>query len=121
MEKLAFFMQIFRKKNENLNIERITKILINSNQQNGRSDLMEIEILKDTKEALSLYKNASVLNFNGVNLDSSFSLENGVFIGPEGGFSKNEEALFKDRKIFKFEDNIILKSQTATIAISAKI
>ncbi|GAX87695.1 16S rRNA (uracil1498-N3)-methyltransferase [Lebetimonas natsushimae] len=115
--KITFVYCDFSQRNFKLKIDRIKKILINSCQQCGRSDLMEIEILNSSKEFFEKYKNFSVLNFNGKKIDSA-DITQPVLIGPEGGFSESEEEKFTE--IYKLE-GFILRSESAACAISAKI
>lgn len=117
--KLTLFYADFSQKNFNPNLERLEKILIASCEQCGRSDLLNIEILSSTKEVLKSYPNALILDFGGNILESGakISLQNGVVIGAEGGFSQDERELFKAHRIYSFATPFVLKSQTAAIAI----
>jgi 16S rRNA (uracil1498-N3)-methyltransferase len=117
VSKITFVYCDFSQRNFKLKFDRIKKILINSSQQCGRSNLMEIEILNSSKEFFGKYKNFSVLNFNGKEIASN-DLTLPVLIGPEGGFSANEEKKFNE--IYKLK-GFILRSESATCAISAKI
>jgi 16S rRNA (uracil1498-N3)-methyltransferase len=115
--KISFVYCDFSQRNFKLKLDRIEKILINSCQQCGRSDLMEIEIINSSKEFFKKYENFSVLNFNGKEIASN-DITLPVLIGPEGGFSANEENKFKE--IYKLK-GFILRSESAACAISAKI
>jgi 16S rRNA (uracil1498-N3)-methyltransferase len=117
VRKISFVYCDFSQRNFKLKLDRIKKILINSCQQCGRSDLMEIEIINSSKEFFEKYKNFSVLNFNGKEIHSS-NITHPVLIGPEGGFSKEEEKKFDE--IYKLK-GFILRSESAACAISAKI
>lgn len=117
VRKISFVYCDFSQKNFKLKLDRIKKILINSCQQCGRSDLMEIEIINSSKEFFEKYKNFSVLNFNGKEIHSS-NITHPVLIGPEGGFSKEEEKKFDE--IYKLK-GFILRSESSACAISAKI
>lgn len=117
--KLTLFYADFSQKNFKPNLERLQKILISSCEQCGRSDLLNIEILSSTKEVLKSYSDALVLDFGGEILESGakISLQNGVIIGAEGGFSQDERELFKAHRIYSFATPFILKSQTAAISV----
>jgi 16S rRNA (uracil1498-N3)-methyltransferase len=117
VSKITFVYCDFSQKNFKIKIDRIKKILINSSQQCGRSDLMEIEIINSSKEFFEKYKDFSVLNFNGKEITSN-KITLPVLIGPEGGFSEKEEEKFKE--IYKLK-GFILRSESAACAISAKI
>jgi 16S rRNA (uracil1498-N3)-methyltransferase len=117
VSKISFIYCDFSQRNFKLKPDRIEKILINSSQQCGRSDLMEIEVLNSSKEFFEKYKNFSVLNFNGKEITSD-KITQPVLIGPEGGFSKEEEKKFNE--IYKLK-GFILRSESAACAVSAKI
>jgi 16S rRNA (uracil1498-N3)-methyltransferase len=117
ISKITFIYCDYSQRNFKLKLERIEKILINSCQQCGRSDLMKIEIINSSKEFFEKYKNFSTLNFNGKEITSN-KITLPVLIGPEGGFSENEEKNFKE--IYKLK-GFILRSESAACAISAKI
>ena len=117
VSKITFVYCDFSQKNFKLKLERIEKILINSCQQCGRSNLIEIEILNSSKEFFEKYKNFSVLDFNGKKIESN-NISLPILIGPEGGFSKKEKENFKE--IYKLE-GFILRSETAALSISSKI
>jgi RsmE family RNA methyltransferase len=57
---------------------------------------------------------------NGSEKSDFQEIEN-IIIGPEGGFSSNELELFKEEQIIGFKTDNVLKSETAAVAISAKI
>ncbi len=115
--KISFIYCDYSQKNFKLNLKRIEKILINSCQQCGRSDLMQIETVDSSKDFFEKYKKFSVLNFNGKEITST-DITQPVLIGPEGGFSKNEENNFNE--IYKLK-GFILRSESATCAIASKI
>jgi len=117
VSKISFVYCDFSQRNFKLKLERLEKILINSCQQCGRSDLMEIEILNSSNEFFTKYPDFYVLDFNGEKLTST-DCKFPFLIGAEGGFSEKERKNFK--KIYKLE-GFILRSETAAIATSAKI
>ncbi len=117
---LSLFYAVFSQSNQKPSLERLTKILIASCEQCGRTDKMHIEILSDTRQALKQYPNASVLDFTQRKLDSSISLADGVMIGPQGGFSQEEREMFANHQCYCFDTSLILKSQTAAISVLAK-
>jgi len=117
ISKISFIYCDFSQQNFKLKLQRIEKILINSCQQCGRSDLMKIEILNSSKEFFTKYPNFYALDFNGETLNTT-ECKYPFLIGPEGGFSEEERKNFK--KIYKLE-SFILRSETAAIATSSKI
>jgi len=117
VSKISFVYCDFSQKNFKLKFERLQKILINSSQQCGRSDMMEIEIINSSKEFFEKYKSFIAIDFNGEKFPCELNTHDPFLIGPEGGFSQNERNMFK--KVLKFE-SFILRSETAACALSAK-
>ncbi len=119
--KLILVFTHFSQRNFAPDFERLTRILINSCEQCGRANLMQIECFESTKDFANAYKNAIMLDFSGENSDfSEFDSENEIlFIGAEGGFTDDERSLFA-RKI-KLKSPYILRSQSAIISVAAKI
>ncbi|MGX2970916.1 16S rRNA (uracil(1498)-N(3))-methyltransferase [Helicobacter sp. T3_23-1059] len=126
LSKLSLFFSCFSQGGAKIDTERIKRILVESCEQCGRSNLCEVEILGDLDLALERYKEASVLDFGGEKLHSSVQtrgiLQNGIIIGAEGGFSNEEREVLKsqNRKIYGVESGLILRSTTATMAVLAK-
>lgn len=83
-------------------------------------------MLDDFHTALECYPHASVLDFGGEVLQTRAqaisALKEGVFIGAEGGFSSQERETFaaQNRKIYGVDSTLILRSQSAAMAILAK-
>lgn len=118
-----------RSEKKTINLERSREILKEASEQSGRTILPEIY------EPLSLEK--AVENLAGLSCafdpgGESFSTgvsekfkageRVSVFIGPEGGFSKKEIDLFKEKKIpvYSLGKNI-LRTETAAVAITANL
>jgi len=118
VSKITFVYCDYSQKNFKLKLDRLTKILINSSQQCGRSDLMEIEILNSSKEFFEKYPNFVALDFDGKLIKCPETFNKPVFIGPEGGFSEKERKFFKEKIRLKA---FILRSETAACAITSKI
>lgn len=124
--KLSLYFGTFSQGNTRLDSKRIERILIESCQQCGRSSLFQVEILDDFHSALECYKKASVLDFGGevfqTRAEAISALKDGIFIGTEGGFSPQEREVFaaQSRKIYGVESTLILRSQSAAMAMLAK-
>jgi 16S rRNA (uracil1498-N3)-methyltransferase len=118
VNKITFFYAKRSQKNYKIDIERINRIVINSSMQCGRDSMMDIEVLKDLDEFISHYPDSHMLNFSE-NKEIPESLST-IIVGPEGGFDDSEVALFEDR-VIGIKSHNILKSETATVAISSKI
>jgi len=117
VSKISFIYCDFSQKNFKLKLERIEKILINSSQQCGRSDLMQIEILNSSKEFFEKYPEFIAVDFDGKEIECK-KYNKPFLIGPEGGFSEKEREVFKEKVKLK---GFILRSESAACAVSAKI
>ncbi len=115
--KISFIYCDFSQRNFKLKLDRINTILINSCQQCGRSDLMEIEILSSSMDFFEKYPEFIALDFNGEKIECK-NYNKPFLIGPEGGFSEREKEHFK--KIVKLK-GFILRSQNATLALASKL
>ena len=115
--KISFIYCDFSQKNFKLRLDRIKTILINSCQQCGRSDLMDIEILSSSQKFFEKYPEFIALDFNGENIECK-NYNKPFLIGPEGGFSENEREYFKE--IVKLK-SFILRSESAVSSVAAKI
>jgi len=116
VSKISFIYCDFSQRNFKLKLDRIVKILINSCQQCGRSDLMEIEVLNSIKEFIKKY-DFIALDFDGEEIECK-EYNKSFLIGPEGGFSEEERNLFKEKIKLK---GFILRSESAACAIASKI
>jgi len=117
VSKISFIYCDYSQKNFKLKFDRILKILINSCQQCGRSDLMEIEILNSSQEFFKKYPEFIALDFDGEKIKCKEYTKT-FLIGPEGGFSEEERKFFKEK--IKLE-GFILRSESAACSIAAKI
>jgi len=120
VSKITFVYCDRSQKNFRLKFEKLNKILINSCQQCGRSRLMELEVLKDLNEILLRYDNIIIINFHKEKLNCADNIKRAL-IGPEGGFSVRENKMFQNLKTKGFDTDMILKSESAAISVSAKI
>lgn len=115
--KITLFYSDFSQKNEKINLDRLNKILINSSMQCGRLHLLDIEVLEDLKSVLTNYPNALAFDFDS-GLNIKFADLDSIIIGPEGGFSKHEKELLKNRS-FSISLKSIMKSITASVFIAS--
>ncbi len=105
-------------RNFKLDFKRLEKILINSSQQSGRDNLMNLNILNSLEEFIKIYPDAKILNFSKNQIKENIK---SIVIGCEGGFSSDEINLFNKEDIVGFKTSQILKSQTAVCAVASKI
>jgi len=121
VNKIVFIKCAYSQANFKIKKEKLTKILINSSQQCGRSSLMQLEFANSINDFLAKYPNSYLLNFSQNSLETNKSDIKEIVIGCEGGLSKDEIALFEPQKIVGFNTPLILKSESAAIGASAKI
>ncbi len=118
VDKITFVYCERSQNNFKLNFERMKEILINSSQQCGRFNIIELEEIKSLDEVLKKYQNISILDFGGERVWSDIYC---VLIGCEGGFSTQERERLKHYRKISFNSNFILKSETAAISFSSKL
>lgn len=107
-----------------LNLERARRILKESAEQSGRGILPSLYEPMALEEALSVYAFPYVaFDPEGVPRSGTpFETANplGVFIGPEGGWSEQELALFRDKNIPIISLGAqTLRAETAAIAVAS--
>ena len=104
-------------KNFKPDLKKIEKILINSSQQCGRYDLMEVELLPDLNETINRYGEFAYLDFGG---DPNLKDIDTILIGCEGGFSENERQTLNSHPKMGLKIKNILKSETAVLTLAIK-
>lgn len=114
-------------------VERWNKIVISATQQSGRGDLMEITEARDLQEVLKkfnqspsakglfAYEGQSTLSIKNAVKSSQTNMEEfWIFVGSEGGFSRNEVELFKSQGLEPVTlGDQVLRVETACIALLA--
>ena len=120
VEKITFIYCKRSQKSFKIDFKRLEKILLNSSQQSGRSQMMKLEMADDLEGFLEKYPQSKMLNFSE-NRFISNSEVNTIVIGCEGGFHEDEVALFKAENIVGFETPLVLKSESAACAVASKI
>jgi len=113
--KITFIDCDRSQRNFKIKMDRLHKILINSNQQCGRLEMMKIEFCENIDKFLENYPEAKVCDFGGKKIDGYFET---ALVGCEGGFSDRERALFKN--IIAFDTPLILRSESAVLAVASK-
>jgi len=117
VSKISFVYCEFSQKNFKIDMKRLKRILINSNEQCGRSSLMTIEVLKDLREFLTLYPQSKIVDFSENDIRKSERFDT-FLVGCEGGFSKSERELMDKKNIIGFDNPMILRSETAVLYAS---
>lgn len=118
--KLSFVYADYSQKNFQLNLDKYTRILINSSQQCGRSSLIQFDVFKSVDEFLKTYPASYMFNFSPTVLDEHLDIQT-IIIGCEGGFSKREVELFDSKKVVGVNSDLILRSETAITLVASKL
>jgi len=120
VERITFIYCKRSQKSFKLDFKRLGKMLLNSSQQSGRSEMMDLEMSESLENFLKEYPNAKMLNFSENNFISRASTDT-IVIGCEGGFHDDEVALFKEENIVGFDTSLVLKSESAVCAVASKV
>ena len=120
VDKITFFYCKRSQKSFTLDFKRLKKILLNSSQQSGRSQMMKLEQAEDLALFLDENPKAKMLNFSESNFIGRAKVET-IVIGCEGGFHEEEVALFKAENIVGFDTPLVLKSESAVCGVAGKI
>ena len=118
--KITFIYCKRSQKSFKVDFKRLEKILLNSSQQSGRSELMQLEMADDLETFLDKYPHSKMLNFSENNFISNEGVDT-IVIGCEGGFHEEEIALFDKNNIVGFDTPLVLKSESAACAVASKI
>ncbi len=118
--KISFIYCDRSQKNFTLDLGRMKRILVNSSQQCGRSEMMELEILGPTEEYLEKYPRSAILDFGGAPLPCEARIDS-ILVGCEGGFSEAERKLFENMTIYGVDTPLILRSESAVATIGARL
>jgi 16S rRNA (uracil1498-N3)-methyltransferase len=118
--KITFITCKRSQKNFKLDFERFNRILDTSSQQCGRSEIMSFDTCSCVKDFLQQYPKTAIFDFGGKDIENSEDIET-VLVGCEGGFSEDERKLFDTNRLFTFKTPMILRSETAVVAISNQI
>jgi 16S rRNA (uracil1498-N3)-methyltransferase len=122
VEKISFIYCKRSQKSFKIDAKRLEKILLNSSQQSGRSQMMELEILESLEEFISKYPESKMLNFSKNTLNSqNIDTLKTIVIGCEGGFHEEEVRLFTSKNILGFDTPLVLKSESAVCAVASKL
>ncbi len=119
-----------RSEKKNLNEDRLNKIIIEASEQCGRGDVAIVSPIISLSEALETIKdkdNSMVFQMGGIPFNDNKlqeklkdSLNISLFIGPEGGWTAEEELLFKEKGLTSVSlGNTVLRAETAAITACA--
>ena len=120
VDKITFIYCKRSQKSFKVDFTRLEKILLNSSQQSGRSEMMQLEMADDLESFLKVNPESKMLNFSENSVDSQEDIKT-IVIGCEGGFHTDEVALFKSENIVGFDTPLVLKSESAVCAVASKL
>jgi len=120
VEKITFIYCKRSQKSFKIDFKRLEKILLNSSQQSGRSEMMKLETAEDLETFLKENPTSKMLNFSENRLTSQANIDT-VVIGCEGGFHEDEAALFAPENIVGLDTPLVLKSESAVCAVASKV
>lgn len=118
--KITFIQCDRSQKSFKIDEKRLGRIIESSSQQCGRSEMMQFDQVKDIESFLQMYPNTAVLDFCNEILSCEENIET-VLIGCEGGFTENERTIFSKQRVFRLDTPMILRSESAALAIAAKV
>ncbi|CAA6810837.1 MAG: Ribosomal RNA small subunit methyltransferase E (EC [uncultured Sulfurovum sp.] len=120
VDKITFFYCKRSQKSFKLDFTRLKKILLNSSQQSGRSEMMKLAMADGLEQFLEENPKSKMLNFSKNYLTES-TLADTIVVGCEGGFTADEVALFEIKNILGFNTPLVLKSESAVCAVASKV
>ncbi|MBT3281257.1 MAG: 16S rRNA (uracil(1498)-N(3))-methyltransferase [Campylobacteraceae bacterium] len=121
IEKITFIYCEYSQYKYKVNIEKLEKLLINSSQQSGRSNIIQLEQCESLESFLEQNPASYMFNFSSNHIDTHKDDIDTIIIGCEGGFSNNEITNVDNSKIVGIHSNIILRSETAAVTVASKI
>ncbi len=107
-------------KNFKIDFKRYERIVEASMQQSGRTSFMSFDIYKNISSFVQEFPDTKVFDFTENILQDSSNFKR-VLIGCEGGFSANEKKLLKRQEVFRLNSQMVLRSESAVIAVASKI
>jgi len=120
VSKITFIDCDRSQKNFKLDYKRFERILDASSQQCGRTSEMEFDSCKNLQEFIDRYPDTKVFDFCENILKDADNFET-VLIGCEGGFSKYEKELLSSQDVFRLNNPMVMRSESAVMAVSSKI
>jgi len=120
VEKITFIYCRRSQKSFKLDFKRLEKILLNSSQQSGRSEMMKLDMAEDLTQFLTNHPQSKMLNFSENNFLKNTAIGT-IVVGCEGGFHEDEVALFDIKNIVGLDTPLVLKSESAICAVAAKL
>ena len=118
VEKITFVYAERSQKNFRPDFRRYERIVQNSMQQCGRTRMMAFDLVEDVATFVGKYPECVIFDFAEKALEGGEGIATAL-IGPEGGFSDRERETLKEQRVLRFDTPMVLRSETAAVAISA--
>lgn len=118
VEKITFIYCERSQKNFKVDFRRLERILLSSMQQCGRSEMMLFDTCNSLEEFIHHYPSTVMLDFCDTVLKGDAPIDT-VLIGTEGGFCESERALLRNQRRFRLDTPLVLRSESAAVAISS--
>lgn len=120
VHKITFIHCRRSQQNFRLDFDRFNRIMESSIMQCGRTSLIELSESPNLSTFLKNNPQTVIFDFGGTALENDESVET-VVIGCEGGFDESERKLFGEYRIRLFSSPMILRSETAAVAIASRL
>ena len=120
VSRISFIYCERSQKNFKPDFKRYERILEASNQQCGRTHAMEFDTFKSLEDFVEQYPDTKVFDFTDNVLGQSCDFEH-ILVGCEGGFSPKEKALLGSLEVFRLNAPMVLRSESAVLALASKI
>lgn len=117
--KITFIGCHRSQRNFRFDFERFDRIMESSIMQCGRTSFIEFGESASLSDFLSVHPESVILDFGGEALSRDEVFET-VVIGCEGGFHESERKLFANHRVRHFNSPMILRSESAAVAIAAR-
>jgi 16S rRNA (uracil1498-N3)-methyltransferase len=118
--KITFIHCRRSQQNFRLDLERFERIMESSIMQCGRTSVIELCESPNVSTFLKNNPEAVIFDFGGDSLGRDEVIDT-VVIGCEGGFDESERKLFSDYRVRLFLSPMILRSETAAVAIASRL
>ncbi len=120
VSKITFIHCKRSQQNFRLDFERFNRIMESSIMQCGRTSLIELAESPNVSTFLKSNPEAVIFDFGGTPLENDEPVDT-VVIGCEGGFDESERKLFNEYRIRLFSSPMILRSETAAVAVASRL
>ncbi|MDQ1297712.1 MAG: Ribosomal small subunit methyltransferase [Campylobacterota bacterium] len=119
VSKITFIQCHRSQRNFRFDYERFERIMESSIMQCGRTSFIEFGESASLGDFLSGHQNSVILDFGGEALSGDEEFDT-VIIGCEGGFHESERSLFANHRVRHFSSPMILRSESAAVAVAAR-